>query len=131
MASGLGAVEMIRVSVIYGSALALLGCWATFTTATTLASSGGWKKNRTLVVLGVVFVASCFLPGVAMLTGAFRAWMLIPLGLCYIALIPMPCYFRWANDGRIRTARTILFLMVGGALVAAGLDVLPVSWFGL
>jgi hypothetical protein len=122
---------MTRVSVIYGSALVLLGCWATFTTAKTLASGGGWKKNRTLVLLGLVFVASCFLPGGAMLAGAFRSWMLIPLGVCYIALIPMPCYFRWANHGRIRTARTILFGGVGGALVAAGLDVLPVSWFGL
>jgi hypothetical protein len=122
---------MTRACVIYGSALIVLGCWATFTTAKTLASRGGWKKHRTLVVVGAVFVTSCFLPGVAMPAGVFTPWMLIPLGLCYLALIPMPCYWRWANDGWIRTGRTVLFLMVGGALVAAGLGLLPVSWFGL
>lgn len=119
------------MSVAYGSALVLLGCWATFTTSKTLASPGGWSKHRALVILGVVFVASCFLPGVAMLIGAFKSWMLLPLGLSYLVLIPQPCYLKWANRGRIRTARTFLFLLIGAALLAAGLGLLPVSWFGL
>ena len=97
----------------------------------TLASRGGWMEHRTLVLVGAAFVASCLLPGGALLTGAFAAWMLVPLGVCYVALVPLPCYFRWANHGRIRTGRTVLFLLVGAALVAAGLGWLPVSWFGL
>jgi hypothetical protein len=66
-----------------------------------------------------------------MLSGTFRPWTLIPLGLCYLALIPLPCYFRWANHGWPRTVRCVLFLLVGTALVAVGLEWLPVSWFGL
>ena len=96
----------------YGSALLALGCWGAFTT---------WKtRDRTLACLGLVFVASCLLPGFALLAGRFGAWMLLPLGVCYLALIPFPCYFRWANHGRIRIARGLLFLLVGVALIAAG-----------
>ena len=102
-----------------------------FTTFKTLASRGGWSEHRTLVVAGALFIASCFLPGITLLVGAFSPWMLIPLGLCYAALVPFPCYFKWANHGWIRTGRTILFLLVGAALVAAGLDWLPLAWFGL
>ncbi len=116
---------------VYGWALIGLGCWATFTTSRTLASRGGWTEHRTLVVVGVAFVASCLLPGVAMLAGAFAPWMLVPLGVCYLALVPLPCYFRWANHGWIRTARTVLFLLVASALVGAGIGWLPVSWCGL
>ena len=119
------------MSIIYGFALVALGCWATFTTVKTLASRGGWNEHRALVVIAVAFVASCWLPGVAMLAGAFEPWMPIPLGLCFLALIPLPCYFTWANHGWIRTGRRLLFLAVGAALVAAGFDWLPIAWFGL
>ena len=119
------------MTVVYGSALVLLGGWATFTTIKTLTSRGGWSEHRMLVVAGVVFVAACLLPGIALLANAFQSWMLIPLGLCYAALVPFPCYFKWANHGWIRTGRTILFLLVGAALVTAGLGWLPLVWFGL
>jgi hypothetical protein len=119
------------MSVIYGWALIALGCWAGFTTSRTLASRGGWREHRALVLVGVLFVASCFLPGVAMLATAFRPWMLVPLGLCYVVLVPLPCYFKWANHGRVRVGRAVLFLVVAAALVAAGLELLPLAWFGL
>jgi hypothetical protein len=119
------------MSLLYGWALIALGCWAGFTTSKTLASRGGWSKHRTLIIVGAIFIASCFLPGITMLATAFRPWMLIPLGLCYIALIPLPCYFEWANHGRIRAGRTVLFLLVGAALVAAGIELLPLALFGL
>jgi hypothetical protein len=70
-------------------------------------------------------------PGVAFLAGGFRPWMVIPLGLCYLALMRFPCYFEWANQERIRSWRNVLFLLVGIAMVAAGLGFLPLSWFGL
>lgn len=117
--------------IIYGSALLALGCWATFTTSKTLTSRDWRTKHRGLVLIGVAFVASCFLPGSAMLTGVFEPWTLTPLGVCYVALIPFPCYFKWANHGRIRTGRNALFLLVGLGLIAAGLELLPVWWFGL
>lgn len=117
--------------MIYGSALIALGCWASYTSWRTLTSRGAWKKFRAMAVVSAAFIASCFLPGVAFLTGRFAPWMLIPLGGCYLALLRFPCYFEWANRGRIRTWRNILFLLVGISLVAAGLGVLPVSWFGL
>jgi hypothetical protein len=119
------------VLIIYGSALLALGCWATFTTSQTLTSRDWRTRHRWLVLIGVAFVASCFLPGLAMLAGMFEPWTLTPLGMCYVALIPLPCYFRWANHGWIRTGRNVLFLLVGLGLIAAGLDLLPVSWFGL
>lgn len=118
-------------STIYGSSLVVLGGWASFTTLKILVSRGGRRRHRTLVVVGGIFVAACLLPGISLLVGAFAPWMLIPLGLCYIALIPHPCYFKWANRGRIRSLRTVLFLSVGGALIVAGLGWLPLSWFGL
>lgn len=119
------------MSTIYGAALVLLGCWASFTTAKTVASSRGLSRHRSLIAVGAAFVASCFLPGIALLAGAFVPWMLIPLGVCYLLLLPMPCYWSWANHGSIRTGRTVLFLAVGAALIAAGSEIVPLRWFGL
>lgn len=121
----------MRAHIVYGSVLVALGCWATFTTAKTLGSREWRTRHRALGLLGVAFVASCFLPGFAMLTGIFEPWTLIPLGGCYVALIPCPCYFKWVNHGRIRSVRGALFLLVGAGLMAAGFGLLPVSWFGL
>ena len=117
--------------IFYGTVLIALGCWATFTTLKTVTSHDWRTTRRTLGLLGVAFVASCFLAGLAMLAGMFEPWMLIPLGGCYLVLIPFPCYLRWANHGWRRIGRSALFLLVGAGLIAAGLDLLPVSWFGL
>lgn len=104
-----------------GCALIALGCWATFTTAKTARSvAGGRADLRGLVAVGVAFVASCLVPGVALVAGAFRRWMLIPLGFGYLLLLPFPCVFPWANHGWVRTARTILFALVGAGLVIIG-----------
>ena len=117
--------------IVYGSALVALACWATFTTWKTVAA-GGWRSTRrTLGPLGTVFVASCLLPGVAMLSGRFAPWMLIPLGVCYLLLIPFPCYFKWANEGWVRKGRVLLFLLAGAGLIAVGVELLPVAWFGI
>ena len=122
---------MISVADAYGALLVLLGGWGAFTTSLTVRGPG-WRKRRGLVLSGASFAASCFLPGIALLADGFRIWMLLPLGACYLGMIPGPCYFRWANrPGRIRAARAALFACVGAALIAAGLGWLPVSWFGL
>lgn len=122
---------MSYLPTIYGSALVLLGCWATFTSHRTLTSRGAWKKFRAMAIVSAAFIASCFLPGAAFLAGVFEPWMIVPLGLCYLALMRFPCYFEWANHGRIRTSRNVLFLLVGLSFVAAGFGFLPLSWFGL
>ena len=122
---------MNELARIYGSTLVALGCWATFTTWRTLRSREWRARRGELGLLGIVFVASCFLPGFALLAGRLESWMVLPLGACFVALIPYPCYFKRANRGRIRTARSLLFLLVGAGLIGAGLGVLPVSWFGL
>jgi hypothetical protein len=123
--------QEIRVITLYGSLLVLLGCWATFTTWKTVSSPDWWIRHRTLGIVGFVFVAACLLPGTAMLLDSFEAWMLLPLGFCYVVLIPLPCYFKWANQGWIRGVRNALFLSVAVGLVAAGLGLLPLACFGL
>lgn len=119
------------MSTLYGSILVALGAWAAYTTARTVSASRGLRRHRTLVLVGACFVASCLLPGVALLALAFAPWMLVPLGACFLALLPMPCYFSWANDGWIRAGRNVLFSAVGAALLAAGIGVLPLRWLGL
>ena len=111
-----------------GLALIVLGCWAAYTTSRTLTSRGGWAEHRWLAIIGLVFVGSCFLPGAALLGDRFRPWMLIPLGVGYWVLIPFPCYFKWANHGRINKFRRILFFLVGAGLVAAGAGLVPLGW---
>ena len=109
------------MSTAFGAALVLLGCWGLLTLSRTLASRGGLREHRAIFLVGLAFVASCFLPGLALLAEAFRPWMLIPLGLCYAALIPLPCYFKWANDGWVWRARAVLYVLIAVGLVAAGL----------
>ena len=116
---------------VYGWILVALGCWAAFTTVQTVAASRGLREHRALAAIGVGFVATCFLPGIALLAEAFAPWMLIPLGTGFLFLLPFPCYFSWANEGWIRTARNLLFAAVGTALVAAGLGLVRLGWFGL
>ncbi len=119
------------MTIVYGSLLVVLGCWATFTIWKTLSSPDWRTQHRAIVILGVLFAASCWLPGFTLLASSFKPWMLVPLGVCFVVLIPFPCYFKRANRGWIVKARTVLFLLVGGGLVAAGFGRLPLSWFGL
>ena len=115
------------MNLLGGGVLVALGCWGLFTTSRTLGSRGGWDEHRRLVLVSVAFVASCFLPGAALLGERFRPWMLVPLGVCYWALIPFPCYFKWASRGWINTARRVLFFLTGAWLVAMGTGLLALD----
>jgi hypothetical protein len=88
-------------------------------------------RNRALLV-DILFSGSCAMCAVSLWLHWFRAWMVAPLGVAYLLMIPMPCYFEPVNRIRwLHATRNILFVAtaVGCFAIAGGL--VPLSWLGV
>jgi hypothetical protein len=63
--------------------------------------------------------------------GWFRRWLLVPLGLSLLLMIPLPCYFRTVDETAwVRRGRNLVFVLLGLALLLVGGGVLPGSVLG-
>jgi len=67
-----------------------------------------------------------------LLTARFAQWMLIPIGVSYITMIPLPCYFPWITaTTRHRAVRNAVFVTFAAFLLAFGFGIMPLSVIGL
>lgn len=119
------------MALVYGTILAVLGCWSAYATTRRLILRGHWRRYPVVFAIETAFTGSCFLPAVALIGGGFHAWMLAPLGACYLVLIRLPCVFAWANRAPFLGARNLLFLLLGLALLGLGIGWIPLGWVGL
>jgi hypothetical protein len=118
---------------VYAAGLALLGAWGVFSGAQTWKRARQWSGlRRRLFVVGMVFTFSCFACAGGLWLGRFRAWLLVPLGLSFLGMIPLPCYFRAVDERRwAHAARNVLFAAVALFCLLLGFGVMPLSLIGL
>jgi hypothetical protein len=117
----------MRFANLYATGLALLGVWEIYATVGTLRRSSGssWKRKRLLFV-SFLLSGSCAMCAVSLWTDRFRAWMVMPLGVSYLLMIPMPCYFESMNRIRwLHMARNFLFVAVAAGCFAFAMGLIP------
>lgn len=69
---------------------------------------------------------------VGFLAGRFAPWMLIPIGVSYLMMLPLPCYFPWITATSLRhTVRNVIFVIIAALFLALGFGVFPISWIGI
>jgi hypothetical protein len=123
----------LNLAETYAVGFALLGAWGVFSGSQTFKPVGPWAARRwQLVLVGNLFVASCFLCAGALWLGGFRAWMLAPFGLSFLLMIPLPCYFKGVDQSRgLHLARNLLFLCIAVLCLSLVLGLVPLAFFGL
>lgn len=82
-----------------------------------------WTLRQWLAVLTfVLLIGGATLCAVCLAAGVFRRWMLIPVGLAYLTMLPMRCYFPWVTATPRRwLVRNVFFVLIAVALVGLGL----------
>lgn len=123
----------MSASELYAVALTLLGAWGIFATRASARIKKDWSQRRRLAVLvDALFVVSCLVCAAALWTGRFRAWMAASIGLSYLLMIPLPCYFERVNRARrLHALRDLLFAGVAFFLFAVAAGLIPLSVLGL
>jgi hypothetical protein len=123
----------MSASEFYAIGLALLGVWGLFTVRRPVKLSGSWSKQRRWIVLvDAFFVMSCLGCAAALWTGQFRAWMGASIGVSYLLMLPMPCYFARVNRVRwLHVARNLLFVAVAAFFLALAVGAVPLTLLGL
>jgi len=119
--------------MLYASILTLLGAWGAYTMSKVYKPGRfrSWKR-RLILLEDLLFTASCLGCAAALWTGHFRAWMAASVGLSYLLMIPLPCYFEPVNRIRwLHAARNLLFAAVALALFAVAAGIIPLSLLGL
>lgn len=124
---------MMRAAFVYATMLTLLGAWGVYAARKTMKPARGWSRRRRFAVyVELLFVASCFGCAAALWTERFHPWTIAPLGLSYLLMIPMPCYFEWVNRVRwIHVARNLLFALVAVFFFSVATGLIPLSSLGL
>jgi len=116
-------------------AIILIGCalWGFWSSTKALKGQGRWSRQRmTIFASALFFGGSCLLPGVALLTGKLDQWMLLPLSVSFLVMVPVPCYFEVVNvTPCVRWSRDLLFLILGLSFLGLSLGVIPLSSIGL
>jgi hypothetical protein len=123
----------VSPSEIYASGLALLGAWGLYAVRKPLKASGDWTwRRRRTVLVETFFILSCFGCAAVLWTGHFQAWMAALIGLSYLLMIPLPCYFEWVNRVRwVHAVRDFLFIAVALVCFAIAAGFVPLSVLGL
>ena len=118
---------------VYAGALTLLGLWGVYAARKSVKPTRGWSwRRRFAIVVESVFVASCLGCAAALWSGRFQPWMAASIGLSYLLMIPLPCYFELVNRVRwLHVLRNILFIATALFLVAIAAGLIPLSSVGL
>lgn len=123
----------MRTANVYAVLLTLRACWGVFTLSRALKLAPVWSRLRVHIVAAeALFIPACLLPAAALHWGTFAPWMTAPLGVCFLLILPLPCY--WEAVDRIRwlhAARNALFVLLSVGCFAVALGWVPVSALGL
>lgn len=113
--------------------LLLLAAWGTFTSHRLFSAKRPWSRLKWLSFCCIVLlVGGSLSSGAGLLTGHFAPWMLIPIGISYITMLPLPCYFPWVTaTNRRRALRNATFIVFATLLLGFGFGIIPLSDAGL
>jgi hypothetical protein len=117
----------------YALGLALRAAWGVFTLSRTLKLAPTWSRERTqIVAVEALFIPACLLAAAGLRFGWFAPWMAAPLGVCFLLILPLPCYFEVVDRIRwLHAARNTLFILLALACFAVAAGFLPLSSLGL
>jgi hypothetical protein len=120
-------------SDMYACGLALLGAWGLYAVRKPVNVPGSWTwRRRRTVLVDTFFAVSCFSCAAALWTDRFQAWMAASIGMSYLLMIPLPCYFELVNRVRwVHALRDLLFIAVAVFLFAIAAGFIPLSLLGL
>jgi len=113
--------------------LLLLAIWGTFASHRLWSAKRPWSRNVWLFLACVILaVGGAATSAIGLLVDRFDPLMLLPVGVSYLLMLPLPCYFKWITATRRRhTVRNVLFVLFAAALIMLGLRILPLSLIGL
>jgi hypothetical protein len=122
----------MRTADLCALGFALLFVWDVYATTRTLLRSSRWSwKHGRLLLVSLLFSGSCAVCALSLQGHWFRAWMVAPLGACYLLMIPMPCYFESVDRiDWLHRARNLLFVVVAVACFAIAVGVVPLPRSG-
>jgi len=120
----------MRVADIYAAGFAFLAAWGVFSGAAAFKAAGAWSARRwQMFLVGALFTGSAAACALGLLLGWFRAWLLVPLGVSFLAMLPLPCYFAAVDRiGWLHAARNLLFMLIALLCFALGARLLPLPW---
>jgi hypothetical protein len=123
----------MRNADLYALLLALRAGWGVFTLSRALKVAPGWSRLRVqIVAVEALFIPACLLAASALYWRAFAPWMAAPLGVCFVLILPLPCYFEAVDRiGWLHAARNALFIALALACFAIAFRFVRLSAIGL
>jgi len=120
-------------AVAYAALLGLLGGWGLFTARPLWRAARPWRlRHWHLLIAEVLLISGCWLSAIALATDRFSGWMLLPIGVSYALMVPLPCYFAVVDRVPwIHVLRNAVFAAVTVACVAIAFGFVPISILGL
>jgi hypothetical protein len=118
---------------IYALLLVVRVAWGIFTLRHTLKLTRGWSRLRMQIVgAEACFIPACLLVAASLHWRVFAPWMTAPLGVCFLLLLPLPCYFEAVNRIRwLHLARNVFFVLLAVAFLAIAVQWVPLTGLGL
>lgn len=114
---------------VYALLLATRVAWGVFTLSRTVKRVPGWSRlRRQIVGAEACFIPACVLAAASLHWRVFAPWMAAPLGVSFLLLLPLPCYFQAVDRIRwLHLARNALFILLALACFAIAMEWLPLS----
>jgi hypothetical protein len=117
----------------YATFLLLLGVWSLFSSRKHVGrvSTASWHIWLSICATRLLAFGS-FTAGVALFASGFSRCMLLPIGLSYICMLPLPCYFHsLTSTAQRRAIRNSAFGGFALFLLALGIGIIPLSVIGI
>ncbi len=122
-------IPAMRTADVYAALLVVRAGWGVYTLSRALKLAPVWSRLRVqIVAVEALFIPACLLPAAALHGGTFAPWMAAPLGVCFLLILPLPCY--WEAVDRIRwlhLLRNALFVLLALLCFAIAVRWLPLA----
>jgi hypothetical protein len=107
--------------------------WGVYTLSRVVKLAPVWSRERIqIVAVEALFIAACLLAAAGLYRRTFAPWMAAPLGVCFLLILPLPCYFEAVDRiGWLHAARNALFILLALGCFGVALKWIPLSVLGL